>query len=428
MAQVTILDAQTNVTTGLVYPAISSGADRKAILIFACSAPSTVGNITSITIGGVSPTLEIGTALGAVTGETSCSVFSLNESQISAMSGNAIVLSGGSYERPNLIALSVKDTIQSATIDGGYYNSGSTSVSAGATPPFSRVADSWTLFLVHLKLLASATMSNPSGVQSFSTASTRTSVGYAADTARTIASSYTSSSTRATATALNFQPAPSQLINSTNSGANDLNAGTVNTASVTGYVVGVNPVVSGTVGSLALTSVSQSGGIVSATIPAPVNDSYWPEPDTSHTLTLTDGSNPATFDAVMNSLAGYTSIVAVSPDLADPHKIPYWLTSTAVDGDRIMYKTADMTVAADWGISGATLGVTTIYYHWRVADSKIYAYEALLDEEGIATSTGITARGLSVSGLTVRGLTVRGLGGAAAMVGGFPYLLPFLLS
>ena len=202
---------------------------------------------------------------------------------------------------------------------------------------------------------------------------------------------------------------PSQSINSTNSGANDINAGAVNTASVTGYVVGVNPVVSGTVGSLALTSVSQATTIATFTIPAPVNDSYWPQPDTSHTLTLTDSSNPSTFNAVMNSLAGYTSIVLASPDLADTHKIPYWLTSTAVDDDRIMYKTADMTVAADGGISGATLGVTTIYYHWRVADSKIYAYEALLSEDGIVTSTGLTVRGLSVSGLGVRGLTVRGL-------------------
>ena len=183
----------------------------------------------------------------------------------------------------------------------------------------------------------------------------------------------------------------------------------MNTASVSGYVVGVNPVVSGTVGSLALTSVSQATTIATFTIPAPVNDSYYPQPDTSHTLTLTDGSNPATFNAVMNSLAGYTSIVLASPDLADTHKIPYWLTSTAVDDDRIMYKTADMTVAADGGISGATLGATTIYYHWRVADSKIYAYEALLNEDGIATSTGLTVSGLSVSGLGVSGLTVRGL-------------------
>ena len=46
----------------------------------------------------------------------------------------------------------------------------------------------------------------------------------------------------------------------------------------------------------------------------------------------------------------------------------------------------------------------------------------------MTTSTGLTVRGLTVSGLGVRGLSVRGLGGAATMVGGFPYLLPFLLS
>ena len=200
-----------------------------------------------------------------------------------------------------------------------------------------------------------------------------------------------------------------KTINSTNSGANTLNAGAVNTASVTGYFVGHNPVVSGTVGSLALTSVSQATTIATFTIPEPVTGSYWPQPDIIHRLTITDGSNARWLNAVMNSLAGYTSRVLASPDLADPNKIPYWLTSTAEDDDRIMYKTADMTVAADGGISGATLGATTIYYHWRVADSKIYAYEALLGEDGIVTSTGLTVRGLSVSGLGVIGLTVRGL-------------------
>ena len=185
----------------------------------------------------------------------------------------------------------------------------------------------------------------------------------------------------------------------------ELNSGEANTAEVVGYVVGVNAITSGTVGTLALTSVSQTGTVATFTIPAPINAAYWPEPDTTQTLTLTDGTNAATFNALFNSLAGYTSVVVASPDNADEYKLGYWATTPPVNGDRIM---ADFTVNPDTSFSGVTSGVH-VWYHWVSATSTMYVYVATFEGGEIVTVGGLTVSGLTVSGLTVSGLTVTGL-------------------
>ena len=64
----------------------------------------------------------------------------------------------------------------------------------------------------------------------------------------------------------------------------------------------------------------------------------------------------------------------------------------------------------------------------RDPDTKITRLITVDCLDAGATSTGLTVRGLTDVGASVTGLSVRGLGGAAAMAGGFPYLLPFLLS
>ena len=209
-------------------------------------------------------------------------------------------------------------------------------------------------------------------------------------------------------------------------GDDELVAAAANTAEVTGYDDGVNPIISGTVGSLALSSVSQTGTTVSFTIPSPVNNSYYPEPDEAHTLTLTDGVTPADNDYIMR-FADYTSVVVASAVLGDLHYLGGWTTSEPQDGDRFVYDPLFWTVAADGSYTGATEGPSTIWLHWRSSDSKIFAYQSTVSD-GVIVSGGLSVTGLSVTGLSVRGLAVRGLGGAAAMAGGFPYLLPFLLS
>ncbi len=192
-------------------------------------------------------------------------------------------------------------------------------------------------------------------------------------------------------------------------GDDKINPGAVNTAVVSGYVDGVNPITSGTYGGLTLTSVSQVGTTVSFTVPAPVDGAAWPEPDTSHTLTLTDGVNPSTFDAVMNPIAGYVSIEYVSPDNADPYKIPYHYTIDAVNGDRSMTDPDVWTVAADGSYTAGEPDAITIHWHWVSATGFIYEYEATLVSGEIESNRSLTAVGLTSTGVTARGLTAVGL-------------------
>lgn len=190
-------------------------------------------------------------------------------------------------------------------------------------------------------------------------------------------------------------------------GDDELVAAGENTAEVTGYDDGVNPIISGTVGSLALSDVSQTGIDVAFTIDIPVNNSYYPEPDASHTLTLTDGVTPATFDAIMR-FADYTSVVVASPVNDSEYYLGIWATTPPVNGDRYIYDPLFWTVAADGSYTGATEGPSTIWLHWRASDSKIFAYQSTVSD-GVIVSGGLSVTGLSVTGLSVRGLSVIGL-------------------
>lgn len=201
-------------------------------------------------------------------------------------------------------------------------------------------------------------------------------------------------------------PTPTNSIDSVN-GDDELVAADENTAEVTGYDDGVNPIISGTVGSLALSSVSQTGIDVAFTIDSPINNSYYPEPDASHTLTLTDGTTPATFDAIMR-FADYTSVVVASPVNDSEYYLGIWATTPPVNGDRYIYDPLFWTVAADGSYTGATEGPSTIWLHWRASDSKIFAYQSTVSD-GLIVSGGLSVTGLSVTGLSVRGLAVTGL-------------------
>jgi len=187
---------------------------------------------------------------------------------------------------------------------------------------------------------------------------------------------------------------------------------------VVGYVVGVNPIVSGTVGSLALTSVSQATTVATFTIPAPANGAYWPEPDATHTLTLTDGTNPSTFSAPFRPLAGYTSVVVASPDNADEYKLGFWSTFPFEDDDVIMFDPPNpplpgtpitgWDVNPDGSFTNAPNGLKT-WYHWRNATSLMYIYEATIGGGVIIDNRGLSVAGVSVTGLSIVGLSVTGL-------------------
>ena len=221
--------------------------------------------------------------------------------------------------------------------------------------------------------------------------------------------------------------APTQAITSINSGAGITPGSTGNTASHTGFSGAPTAM---TFGGKAAANIA--GNATSSTFDFPyyVDLETYPQPGTSPNFIATLGAETATLAAPLNYPAGMTGVTVSSPDTTNDKKLGYWILQagrTITNGDMLIYTIADVTGSADSGFTAAS-PVTTVIWHWIQSTGVMYQYNATITEAGITEATGLTVSGLSVSGLGVRGLTVRGLGGAAAMVGGFPYLLPFLLS
>lgn len=249
-------------------------------------------------------------------------------------------------------------------------------------------------------------MANP--VKALAGAGNNTHIGYQSDSSATpAAATFTGNNglARYAHVVANYLSAPSQAITSINDD-DEINPGEENTAEVDGYIEGVNPVVSGTVGSLALTGVSQTDTTVKFTPPAPTNAAYWPGPDTAQTLTLTDGSAPATLNALFTSVPGHTSVVIDTPDNDDPNKLGYWATSPLEDGDRVMFLPSAWTINPDGSYEDAPDGVKT-WYHWRVADSTVYIYEATVGE-GVIVVPVVAQRQRSVLRVSGNAVTVDG--------------------
>lgn len=388
----------TPVDPSSTYPTVPAGDNRLLFLTVNVAQSSTINATapTSVSVGGVAMTWVAGDAPGVTQLRTTMSTWMIKESQIASMSGSAITMSGQSGALNRRIAWAVQGASQvtPTRIANGYVSTGAISMS------LARVADSWTFLGAFTQVGEDITLTNPSRTSRI----LNVNIGYAADTAQTVNSTTQSKTYYQTAHVINIDPAPTQSIASINDD-DEINAGAVNTAEVVGYVVGVNPVVSGTVGSLALTGVSQTGTGVTFTPPEPTNAAYWPEPDTTQTLTLTDGTNPSTFNAPFRPLAGYISVVVASPDNVDQYKLGYWATTPPVNGDRIM---ADFTVNPDTSFEGATDGLH-IWYHWVNATSTMYIYEATIGGEVIVDNRSLTSPGLVSRGLITRGLVARGL-------------------
>ena len=403
MTQVTLLVTPVDVTASLVFPTITAGANRKALLMISGISGATANMPTSLTIGGVVPTNEAGLNLSTGNSRAATGLFSLNETQIAAMSGSAIVYSGGSLGEPRLIAAVIQDTAQVTTVDKSFYSSGGLTASSGSTAAFDRIAESWTLFGWHCNSLTTATMSNPSTSGNFSSANSRSTIGYAADTARNIASSFTSSSVRIYAFSVNFRPVPSQTITSTN-GGDPVKSGSTFSSVVTGFT----GVTSGTIGGEPLSSLSYSSNTITATAASYVDGEAFYEPDTNQTLTYVNGVETASLLITTEPPDGMASVLLVSPNSADPTYPAYYFTMVA--DDRMIGPTegGNFVIGTDSGISTTTAGTRTCW-HWNHTTQVMTQLNITVNEAGQVTSFGLTSAGLTSIGLTRVGLTSAGL-------------------
>lgn len=405
---VTGLDGWVDITATLIAPATSAGTNRKRIYEIAYGfSGGTAVLPTSLTIGGVTPTFEGGHALGSsVARSVTCQV-SMNEAQIAAMVGSAIIITGGAFGRRVIATRSIQDTAQTASFNQGLFSSGATNITSGAVPSLTRVTGSFTVAAVHSILITNATMSNPSRVAQFASAGTQLSLGDATDTSRTIDASFTIASCQCAMDAVNYAPFPTAAITSINGSA----FGAVKAGSAANTVVTTASFAptSGTHGGTAMSAIAGSAGNYTFTSAAYVDGATFPEPDTAQTFTLTDGAVTPTASSVYSSPDGMNSVVLSSPELVDNTYITEAIPGV-VSLDRIVFPTEGgaFSIAANGKITCAVAGVRVLWW-WKQSTQVMTRLDVTINEAGEVVSVALHGRRLIGSRLVGRRMTARGL-------------------
>ena len=181
--------------------------------------------------------------------------------------------------------------------------------------------------------------------------------------------------------------------------------------------------------------VTVASGACSGTWPIAVDAQPYPTlPKSAQTITLTQGADTATIASDLEQPAGDDIVNFVSPITNDDTYPTYYIEQdgfTADGGQFVFTPYSDLVIAADGEITVTGAGVLVGYFIPATgtgAGNAYYYTFNVIDGAVVSGGRGLSVRGLSVRGLSVVGLSVRGLGGAAAMAGGFPYILPFVLS
>src|SRR5690606_36677427 len=143
MTGVTLLDGWTDVSASLTFPAITAGANRKALVLIGRTNGAGTATINSgVTVGGVAATYEGGFPQSEYDRVTA-GLWSLNEAQIADMSGSTITPSGGSGSTTVVAVAVIQDTDQDTTNPANVnfaHNDNSAATSGSLS--LARVADS----------------------------------------------------------------------------------------------------------------------------------------------------------------------------------------------------------------------------------------------------------------------------------------------
>jgi hypothetical protein len=346
---------------------------------------------TAITCGGQSGTFIEGDTTAQQ--RTTTASYMFFESQIAAISGQTLTSSTGVLGSQKSITVEVYDDV--SQIAPTNKNKGYLSASGAINLSLTRAANSRTIVKAFTSSSGTAlTFSNPTrtGTSNFTSrwlsyASTADSAG----TSNTVVTgvNYTS------AHVFNLEQFPAGTIDSTNGST----YGAVKAGS-TGNVVGVSGFTptSGSFGGKAISALTPIGGNQYTFTSAPfVDGESYPEPETTQTFILTDGAASPTANVPLESPNGMTSVVMSSPVIDDARYPPYWMKLAGyepVDGDRIVYITADCAIAADGGISDADDGVTTIWL-WQNSGDILRSFTMTIGA-GVIVSFGNNSISLGI--------------------------------
>lgn len=198
---------------------------------------------------------------------------------------------------------------------------------------------------------------------------------------------------------------PLQTITDINSGGDVSGDTSGNTFTTTGFTESITDV---TVGSLECTSVSETAGSGTFTVPPPVHGEVYPELGISQDVVISGSTESATL-AKNFVLDGYTITSLVDPEIVDLTYPTANFDVTPVTDDLMCTVSADVTPFDDGEII-TDAAKTTLILHWVRDTGVMYIYSFTINAEGdVVSNNGLTAIGLTAIGLTQVGLTVRSL-------------------
>jgi hypothetical protein len=189
-------------------------------------------------------------------------------------------------------------------------------------------------------------------------------------------------------------------INSGNPVSGDTSGNTFTTIVFTESITDVE------VGGLACTSVVETSGSGTFTVPPPVDGEVYPELGVNQDVVISGATQSATL-AKSFVLTGYTVTTLTDPELVDTTYFTANFDVTPLTNDLMITVTDDVTPTADGGGTTDNPKTTTVL-HWKRSTGVMYIYSFRINEAGV-DNRGLTAVGLTSVGLTAIGLTAVGL-------------------
>lgn len=401
MPNTSILQAPQSNNGTMITP--SAGSNRLVLYTYLYYSGTNPTTPSGITCNGVAGVFAFGDAPSSVQPRVSCSTWYFKESDIAAISGQAVTPTGAAGTLDGRIVTVLQDCPQTSMIfdsDVGHASSGTISRA------LDRDTNSFSImFSQSQNVNATLTLGAPSYVGRIAFSLSSVSYGYDADTFRT-ANATTVADSNTGMTVANFKSIGA-VITSINSG-NPIEVGSTVTVLTTGFtgtpaatfsVSGISATVSGSANSWSLDFDERVDGAVFPELPATVN------------LTLTNGSEVAAL-----AMPSYTKkstdveVVFASAVTSDLDYITGALADDGftVEGGEFIYTPfGDFVAFPDGSWSTSAGGNVTGWFRpiTGTGAGNVYYYDFTVTAGGeIVSGGGLTVRGLTNAGLTSAGL------------------------
>lgn len=403
---VAILDTPVVRTSGLNFTP-TAGASHALIWVTQRNSSGTASAATGVTLGGQSMTLIAGYNSGTKQ-RSAAGLWCLNAAGIAAMSGNAIVVSGGSGTRV-VVSASISGAAQ-AYPTGGDVGTVDPVDSIAATLnrsiTLNRYAGGLTFAVQHWNIVSTpVTMTNPSRDGNNSDAGSTQSYAYEPDASTaSVAVSWSNANTTAYASflAASFQPTATAIVNSVNGGTDTVAIGQSSTWVTSNFSPDAN---AATVDGVSCSSVSVSG----FTVPSLVDESTIPRPG-SRSLVGSNGSQSDDLPVTVTAPAGWLNTVLAGTLNTTNTGCLYALSPAAVADDQIIYLDAYDNIVYPNGDFATNLYGTQQFWHLQDSTKIARVYDVTTNVDGTFTVTkALTARKFTASAIVARKISARGL-------------------